>query len=177
MNRVNRRGFLETGSLILGAGYASNVFGEDAGAQPKFQAASYEPMAVFLTWQGDPTTTMTVHWIGAAEEDGVSRPIWYREERGRIWQQQKSVPRRFPMTDHWMFRTEITGLEPGKEYRFRVGLDTKEHRFRTMPAKATNTIHFVSGGDSGVGPAAISTNQVAAKQAPMFVVLGGDLAY
>jgi hypothetical protein len=71
----------------------------------------------------------------------------------------------------------LTGLEPGTEYRFRVGLDSAEERFRTMPAKATDTIHFVSGGDSGIGPHAVMTNHVAAAQSPMFVVLGGDIAY
>jgi hypothetical protein len=58
-----------------------------------------------------------------------------------------------------------------------VGLDSAEQRFRTMPAKATDTIHFVSGGDSGIGPAAERTNKLAAAQKPMFVVIGGDIAY
>ena len=46
-----------------------------------------------------------------------------------------------------------------------------------MPAKATDTIQFVSGGDSGIGPPAVRTNLVAAAQSPSFVVLGGDIAY
>ncbi len=71
----------------------------------------------------------------------------------------------------------MTGLAPGTDYRFRVGLDSAEQRFRTMPAKATDTIHFVSGGDSGIGEHALYTNRVAAAQSPLFVVLGGDLAY
>ena len=81
------------------------------------------------------------------------------------------------MTDRWILRTELTGLEPGTDYRFRVGLDSAEDVFETMPAKATDTIHFVSGGDSGIGPHAVMTNHVAAAQSPMFVVLGGDIAY
>ena len=81
------------------------------------------------------------------------------------------------MTDQQIHRTELTGLEPGTEYRFRIGLDSAEKRFRTMPAKATDTIEFVSGGDSGIDNAARQTNQVAAAQSPMFVIIGGDLAY
>ena len=81
------------------------------------------------------------------------------------------------MTDHRIFRAELTGLEPGTEYVFRVGIDSSEQCFRTMPAKDTNTIQFVSGGDSGVGEHARSTNKLAAVQAPSFVILGGDLAY
>ena len=46
-----------------------------------------------------------------------------------------------------------------------------------MPAKANDTIHFVSGGDSGIGKHAVMTNHVAAAQSPMFVVIAGDIAY
>ena len=46
-----------------------------------------------------------------------------------------------------------------------------------MPAKATNTIQFVSGGDCGIDEHAIATNIIAAKQEPHFALIGGDLAY
>jgi hypothetical protein len=46
-----------------------------------------------------------------------------------------------------------------------------------MPARATNTIQFVSGGDCGTGPHAIGTNILAARQEPYFALIGGDLAY
>jgi hypothetical protein len=71
----------------------------------------------------------------------------------------------------------LKGLEPGADYDFHVGIDGVPSKFRTMPAKATNAIHFVSGGDAGTGEHAVMTNNLAAAQSPMFVVLGGDLAY
>jgi hypothetical protein len=46
-----------------------------------------------------------------------------------------------------------------------------------MPAKATDTIQFVSGGDCGTDRHAIGTNKMAARQEPYFALLGGDLAY
>ena len=46
-----------------------------------------------------------------------------------------------------------------------------------MPAKATDTIQFVSGGDCGVNAHAVANNIQAARQDPMFAVIGGDLAY
>jgi hypothetical protein len=46
-----------------------------------------------------------------------------------------------------------------------------------MPAKATDTIHFISGGDCGVNPHAIANNIQAARQDPMFALIGGDLGY
>ena len=136
----------------------------------------FEPAALFLTWQRDPTTTMTIQWVGD-QKDAADRPILYAKHGVSLWHSQTGTARPFPQTDRWIFRTELTGLEPGTDYRFRVGHDSPEHRFRTMPSKATNTIHFVSGGDSGTGQHAVHTNHVAAAQSPLFVVLGGDIAY
>jgi hypothetical protein len=177
---LTRRRFLQTASLIAAGGYAHDSLVARSSAAPAFLAKpAAEPTALFLTWQRDPTTTMTVQWVGD-EHDAVHRPISYAKD-GKIgmhvWQSRTGNARRFPMTDQWILRTELTGLEPGTDYRFRVGHHGVEHRFRTMPAKATNTIHFVSGGDSGIGRHAVQTNHVAAAQAPMFVVLGGDIAY
>jgi len=183
MTHLTRRRFLQSASLLLASGAARPLFPSDP--QPLFDADDqpsfpkwpvFEPLALFLTWQNDPTTTMTIQWIGA-EKDAADRPIWYAQDAGGLWQHEHPVARPFPMTDRWIFRTELTGLQPGTDYRFHVGLDSAEHRFRTMPAKANNTIHFVSGGDSGIGPHAVQTNRLAAAQSPMFVVLGGDLAY
>src|SRR5690606_29153482 len=68
-------------------------------------------------------------------------------------------------------------LAPGSEYQFRIGDSGAIQRFRTMPAKATDAFQFVSGGDCGVGSAAVASNLLAAKQDPMFALIGGDLGY
>src|SRR5262249_19591188 len=44
-------------------------------------------------------------------------------------------------------------------------------------AKATNAFTFVSGGDCGVNLHAVANNKIAAKQDPMFAMIGGDLGY
>jgi acid phosphatase type 7 len=173
----NRRRFLQTSSLVMAGGLARNVRAADAGAAPQFAATpSFDPTALFLTWQRDPTTTMTVQWVGGEKTDG-DRPLWYAKAGSDAWQQQAHAARQFPLTDKWLFRSEMTGLEPDTDYVFRVGTDSAEQRFRTMPTKATNTISFVSGGDAGVGPHTVASNKVAAAQSPQFVVLGGDIAY
>jgi hypothetical protein len=46
-----------------------------------------------------------------------------------------------------------------------------------MPAKATDTIPFISGGDCGINAPTIANNIQAARQDPMFAVVGGDLGY
>jgi hypothetical protein len=119
---------------------------------------------------------MTVQWVGS-EADAAQRPLWFAKSGSHEWRQQAFSPRRFPLSDRWIFRGELTGLTPGEDYAFRVGADSPEYRFRTMPAKDTNTIQFVSGGDAGTGSAVRQINGLAAAQAPMFVLLGGDLAY
>ena len=43
------------------------------------------------------------------------------------------------MTDLKVFRAELTGLTPGTDYQFRIGKQSPTYRFRTMPAKATDT--------------------------------------
>ena len=170
----NRRRFLQLSALAAGASYARFSWGADV---PSFsEQPSFEPTGLFLTWQRDPTTTMTVQWVGKAE-DGRDRPIWFVEKDGLAWRSEPCRAQPFPLTELTIFRAELTGLKPDTEYVFRVGLDSAEQRFRTMPTKATDTIHFVSGGDSGVNEHAVQSNKLAAAQAPRFVVLGGDIAY
>jgi hypothetical protein len=177
MNYVDRRRFLQSASLAVAGGYANFAFGETPNSVPKFaERPTFKPTALFLTWQRDPTTTMTIQWVGA-ESDAAQRPVWYAKKGSKLWRKQEYSSRRFPLTDHWIFRTELTGLEPGEDYVFRVGSDSAEQRFRTMPAKDTNPIQFVSGGDAGTGGPPRHSNRLAAAQAPEFVVLGGDLAY
>jgi hypothetical protein len=177
MNRIPRRHFLGAGSAIAAGAWLGRAWGQDTSAAPAFAAeAKFEPQSTLLTWQRDPTTTMTIQWIGT-EEEGKDRPIWYAKLGSMEWKSAICEVREFPSPKYKVYRTELTGLEPGGEYSFRIGLDSKERRFRTMPTKPTNTLQFVSGGDAGAGNAARETNELAAKQDPMFVVLGGDLAY
>jgi hypothetical protein len=83
----------------------------------------------------------------------------------------------YPYSDFKVFRAEITGLEPGTDYQFRIGKESPIYRFRTMPAKATNGLSFITGGDCGVNQHTVANNIQAARQDPAFAVIGGDLAY
>lgn len=130
---------------------------------------------LFLTWQRDPTTTITVQWV--ADDSSADQSIRYAALKDRDWQSAKTKTKPFVGTDLKVYRCELVGLTEGTEYKFRIGDSDTERRFRTMPAKATNTMQFVSGGDSGTGDHAIATNKIAASQEPYFVLLGGDVAY
>jgi hypothetical protein len=177
MNSLNRRHFLQAASMAVAGASAPRVFGFNSNGVPNFaEVPTFKPRGLFLTWQRDPTTTMTIQWVGS-EADGAKRPIWYGKDGAYGWHMKPHTARRYPDSDLWIYRTELTGLEPDTDYAFRVGLDSAQQRFRTMPAKDNNTLHFVSGGDAGTGSTVRQTNRLAAAQSPQFVVLGGDVAY
>jgi hypothetical protein len=137
---------------------------------------AFQPSTLFLTWQRDPTTTMTVQWIGTVGET-ADTTVSYAPLKATTWESKPPAAKPYPRTDFKVFRAELTGLAPGTDYQFRIGRQSPTYRFRTMPAKATDTIHFISGGDCGVNPHAIANNIQAARQAPMFALIGGDLGY
>ncbi len=176
MHAVSRRSFL--GAALAGLSSAHLLHGQQA-AQPSardVEHAAFQPSTLFLTWQRDPTTTMTVQWVGAAGETSDTN-VYYNTELAGPPLVQPATAKPFPMTDLKVFRAELTGLRPGGDYRFWIGRHSPAYRFRTMPAKATDTISFISGGDCGVNAHTVANNIQAARQDPMFAVVGGDLGY
>ena len=142
--------------------------------------APFQPGILFDTGRRDPTATRAVQWVGTPGEtaDPTVRylPAGFRAvfaPGGAV----KAEPRPYGTTGFKVFRAELTGLTPGTDYQFMIGKQSRMYRFRTMPAKATDTIHFISGGDCGVNPHAVANNIQAARQDPMFAVIGGDLGY
>ena len=70
------RGFL--GASL--AGLASTpLLGADKPADPLPKASddpAFQPSTLFLTWQRDPTTTMTVQWVGVRGETADTK-VYY----------------------------------------------------------------------------------------------------
>jgi len=174
--------FLPSRRAFLGASLAALASGRileaaaPADAAKAVDDAAFQPSTLFLTWQRDPTTTMTVQWVGTAGET-ADTTVRCAALSGSGWQSQAPAVKPYPMTDFKVYRAELTGLKPGTDYQFRIGKQSPVYRFRTMPARATDTIHFISGGDCGVNPHAVANNVQAARQDPMFAVVGGDLGY
>ena len=170
MSGYKRRDFLASSLGGLAAwSLGSGLRADDQPAQNK------APDSLFLTWQRDPTTTMTIQWV--EKKQGEARQVQFAAVKAEDWRQKEVELRDFPGTDFKVHRCELTGLTPGTEYRFKLSDESSERRFRTMPAKATDVISFVSGGDAGVNAHAVATNKIAAAQEPQFALLGGDLAY
>lgn len=171
MHKFRRRDFVHSslGALAAMSLGGRTAFSEDLPPQPPGAES------LFLTWQRDPASTMTVQWVGPA--GAMENAIQYSPMQGDQWQREKVVLKPFPNTDLKVHRCELTGLTAGTDYQFKIGESSAVHRFRTMPAKQTDVIQFVSGGDCGVNAHAVGTNRIAAKQDPQFALIGGDLAY
>jgi acid phosphatase type 7 len=137
---------------------------------------------------------MTVQWVGTVGETADTKVSYRQTISGsailvaaaggtaaglgsQTWKVQPTVAKPYPTTDFKVFRAELTGLTPNTDYEFRIGKQSPSYRFRTMPAKATDALQFVSGGDCGVNPHAVANNIQAARQDPMFAIVGGDLGY
>jgi hypothetical protein len=175
MPSLSRRAFL--GASL--AGLSGQLLGAQQLAQPAARVAedaAFQPATLFLTWQRDPTTTMTVQWVGTVGET-ADTSVSFRTLTEEAWETQPAEVRPYPQSDLKVFRAELTGLLLGTTYQFRIGKQSPTYRFRTMPAKATDPIHFISGGDCGVNIHTIANNIQAARQDPMFAVVGGDLGY
>src|SRR5262245_58825049 len=181
-----RRDFLSLSLGGLGAALAcgSRLFADETAELTTSPESSqlanvlgprFAPESLFLTWRRDPTTTMTIQWVGPQTPADTS--ISYVPLDGELWVTAKTITKPFPNTDLKVYRCELSGLKTGTEYMFQIGKNSPVYRFRTMPAKATDTFQFVSGGDSGIGSHAIGTNINAARQEPYFALIDGDLAY
>lgn len=138
----------------------------------------YDPIAVYLTWQHSPQSTMTVQWISG--NDRHESIVEYRRENDSLW--QKAQGSHSPMPDghpYLIHRVELINLEPATEYYFRTGIDAVSFKFQTMPKELKEPVRFIAGGDIYHGNLADvrDMNIQAAKTDPMFALVGGDIAY
>ncbi|MBS4167583.1 metallophosphoesterase family protein [Parachlamydia sp. AcF125] len=137
------------------------------------------PICVYLTWRDDPLTTMTVQWITALEQtDDLLQ--FCRFDKQAEWQSvtgsHTQMPLDFPYLLH---RAELTHLDPGTAYCFKLGAEEKIYQFRTMPASLEEPLNFVVGGDvyHDRMEYVIQMNRQAASLNPQFALIGGDIAY
>ncbi len=140
------------------------------------QGALARPPAVYLTWQRDPSTTMTVHWHSAdAKEPSV---ILVRAPDEDEWRSVSGTSEPFPDTDLSIHTVEIEDLAPDTTYEFRREANETTYRFRTLPDTLERPVRFVNGGDVYLnGEWMDQMNALAGTLDPDFVVIGGDLAY
>jgi hypothetical protein len=121
---------------------------------------------------------MTVNWITPLNQK--SDHIEYRQANGENWSQMTGFHSALPANAPYLLhRVELTDLQPKTIYQFRFGKENVVYKFQTMPDSLEHAIRFVAGGDmyhDSLETLRI-TNQVAAKTDPLFVLVGGDIAY
>lgn len=137
------------------------------------------PIASYLTWQNDPSTTMTVQWLTGEGEE--THDLFYKKEGEESWTialaQQVILPEKFPIVLH---RVELFYLEPDTTYLFKPGKwEAETRKFRTLSNDPEQTLKFSVGGDMYHDEVEylIGTHQQVAKQSPHFAIAGGDIAY
>ena len=149
--------------------------------------AGEAPKTLLLTWEGDPCTTMTAQWLrgpglGDRPEKGKGEEVRWKKLGEPTWQVVRSTSTDFPDPEkrgmpRWsLSRVRWKGLEEGKEYVFQVG-DSPEQGFRTAPEKLGAGVTFVVGGDVDVMESSAQIMRVGSEQDPLFMSVGGDLAY
>jgi hypothetical protein len=132
------------------------------------------PPAVYLTWQRDPTTTMSVHWYNY---EVPLNQVRYRAAGAATWSALSASTQPFPHTERYIHTAEITGLAPGADYEFQVGGYDETFKFRTMPATLSRPVKFGVGGDVWVGSVADAMTAAISAKDPDFLLIGGDHAY
>lgn len=141
-------------------------------------ADGYNPISVYLSWQHNPDTTMTIRWITpkSRTDDLVQYKIRGEDSWSDATGSHLPMPDKHPYLIHV---AELTALNPDTVYTFRTGTDGEEFLFRTMPSTLSSPIRFVAGGDmyhDDLAPL-IETQKQAAATNPRFALLGGDIAY
>lgn len=136
------------------------------------------PHGVLLTWQSDPTTTMTIDWIRKETQLDLPAEIQVRAENSEEWTTHSARRIDFPHSKLKIDRAEVTGLSPDSLYEFRGGGTGPSYFFRTMPATLEKPLNFVVGGDVYAQARWVEIlNRQVAKRDPAFVVWGGDIWY
>ena len=136
----------------------------------------FDPEGLFLSWQQDPLTTMTIDWNTVEAREAV---VEYRVlgEEG-YWLREEGVSFPFPFSERTAHRVELTDLSPATTYEFRLGEDARVFRFETMPENLVEPLHIAVGGDTRHSQAWMeATNEQARNLDVDFIIWGGDLAY
>ncbi len=148
---------------------------------------------VYLTWQGDTSTTITVNFHTLTGEAGDPIVFYDTADHGLdldayAFSSQGTSIRMPPGSDErFVHSVELTKLLPGQTYFFVGILDgfagenleifsTGVRSFRTIPSSG-EAIRFISGGDMDTHLATWDLMRRARDVDPMFAAIGGDIAY
>lgn len=142
-----------------------------------------EDLYVYLTWQHDPTTTMTIHWI--TPDVNQNDTLFFRQKiekkkKKKQWVQVSGMHRKLSLgLPFILHRVELQNLAPDTLYSFRFEKGKEKFLFHTMPKELTQPLRFVVGGDAyhSTLKKFRTMSEQAARANPRFAIIGGDIAY
>lgn len=145
--------------------------------------AEKESLPIYLTWQHEPSTTMTIQWLSlptATDGQIEYSKMTEQQEKNAQWLIAKGTCKSLPLEAPYNINViELRDLDPNCKYRFKIKNDENEHYFRTAPKDLSEPFHFAAGGDAYQDEFQAfedMTKQVALHN-PRFALIGGDLAY
>ncbi|TVR50288.1 MAG: hypothetical protein EA425_10235 [Puniceicoccaceae bacterium] len=175
---------LRTGRNVLAVSVHNHNPGSSdicLGVELSIEPATRVPVALYLSWQQDPTTTMTIQWH--TEGDTGEAALHFAPRSGGSAATARADSHPMVYSDRLVHTVELTGLEPDTAYSFRItniepDLASPVYQFRTMPATTHRPIRIAVGGDVMHRTEWMSeVNRHAMRYDPDFIVWGGDLAY
>ncbi len=133
---------------------------------------SAEITALYLSWYGDPTSTMTIQWHTPEEEFGDTLFLQTDED----WQPISGEHTLLEGTR--IHKVALSSLTPDTEYFFRIGDDPNTYHFRTAPDNLERPLRFLIGGDIYANTKLFRRmSKTVLENDPQFIVFGGDIAY
>jgi acid phosphatase type 7 len=138
-----------------------------------------QPRQVVLTWQSDPSTSMTITWrTDDREEIHSLRFAKSPSARNRRWTTLEAETFTFSETSALLHTVELRDLDPGQKYY--VVIEHPEYpdkfHFQTMPDdRNRRELVFLAGGDSrSRRDVRQEMNELAAREEPDFIIFDGD---
>ena len=98
MSSPSRRAFLGTSLAAFTSGRLLAADSPAPTPQRFVDDAAFQPSTLFLTWQRDPTTTMTVQWVGARGET-ADPTVYYAKSLFSYWDAQPTTAKWYAETD------------------------------------------------------------------------------
>lgn len=175
---------IRLGRNVLAVSLHNNAPGSSdicIGAQVRVVEKTRRPAALYLTWQRDPTTTMTIQWHTIGDTGPAS--LSYGPVDNGHRQEIAASTHPMPFSDRLIHTVELTGLQPAGEYKFQLhhvepDLSSPVYRFRTMPTTNDQPVRMAIGGDVRHRQVWMEEmNAVAMRFDLDLIVWGGDLAY
>jgi len=148
-------------------------------------SAQAKPFYLYLTYPDNPSTTITVNY--QTERPVPESTVRYdtashKRDKGAYTHQADGSTLQIPglPVKRTIHTITLRGLEPNTTYYFTAGSVqdgfTEERSFKTIPS-GDEPIRFITGGDMDSTPRTQALLKQAANKAPLFVIVGGDIAY